>query len=117
MFCRECGNEVKEKAVVCVSCGVAIDKDKFGKGRKSSKPYFAVVLAMLNIFSVIVNSSLNPHLITNDVLWGNTMLFSTPSIILGIICVSKDYSPKKVGKVGLALGVFSFFLNIAFLQQ
>ena len=28
MFCRECGNEVKEKAVVCVSCGVAIDKDK-----------------------------------------------------------------------------------------
>ena len=89
MFCRECGNEVKEKAVVCVSCGVAIDKDKFEKGRKSSKPYFAVVLAMLNIFSVIVNSSLNPHLITNDVLWGNTMLFYSINYIRYYLCIER----------------------------
>ena len=116
MFCRECGKEVKDKAVVCIHCGVAIDEN-FEKGRKSSKPYFSVIFASLNFFSVLVNDfSGQSELLTNDALWGSMMIFSTPSIILGIICVSKDYKPKKVSQWGLTLEILSLLLNIIYLN-
>ena len=116
MFCKECGGEVKDNAVVCIHCGVAID-DYFEKGRKSSKPYFSVIFASLNFFSVLVNDfSGQSELLTNDALWGSMMIFSTPSIILGIICVSKDYKPKKVSQWGLTLGILSLLLNIIYLN-
>ena len=56
MFCNECGKEVKEKAVVCVHCGVAINPggNTQGDGPVSDKEWLVTLLLsfFLGVFGI-----------------------------------------------------------------
>ena len=44
MYCRNCGNEVSEKAVMCVACGVPpLAGDKYCYNCKAETPYGAAI--------------------------------------------------------------------------
>ncbi len=37
MYCTNCGNEINDKAVVCIHCGAAVDKEYFGNDNTENK--------------------------------------------------------------------------------
>ena len=52
MFCKQCGNEIADKAVICMKCGVATgDSQLLGSVRKSRTTYvlLGIFLGMLGI--------------------------------------------------------------------
>lgn len=52
-FCSNCGNEVDEKAVICVKCGVPIDN--ISKTKENGKSIASLVLGIIGlVFAVLV---------------------------------------------------------------
>ena len=49
MFCNECGKEIKEKAVVCVNCGVAVNRSR-PRVANEKKMFIAILLNLLPFF-------------------------------------------------------------------
>jgi len=45
MFCKECGKEIKENAVVCIHCGILTAQDNYIDGQKEW-----LVTLLLNFF-------------------------------------------------------------------
>lgn len=60
MYCRFCGKEVREEAVVCVHCGCELDNGKY-KDNNTSKIGMGVLLCIfLNVIGLIVGLLLYP---------------------------------------------------------
>ncbi len=47
MYCRHCGKEVKDKAVVCSGCGHAIAEDSEGRATLTGEPWNGFVMVAL----------------------------------------------------------------------
>lgn len=60
MFCRNCGKELNEKAVVCVNCGAAVNEQSFNQNNitnnspKKGKGIASMVLGIIALFYVLV---------------------------------------------------------------
>ena len=44
MFCKECGKEIKEKAAVCVHCGVAVSNSSIANINAGEKDWLVALL-------------------------------------------------------------------------
>ena len=54
MFCKICGNEVNDEAIVCVHCGCELDNGK-NKENNNSKTCLGVVMAIfLGVIGLII---------------------------------------------------------------
>ena len=112
MFCKECGNELKEQAIICLGCGVAVDNPKIqtnqpGKG----VPIFSLIIGIIGIIF------LGEPDWDEDTVIGCIMLWSLPPIILGIISIIRKHQGKVMGIIGLILGIISFLGYIGILIE
>ena len=108
MFCQDCGNEIKEKAVICVNCGIPIIKNESNK-----KPHISISIMSLVCGSLGVFTFFDPSYWDYDTIIGCMMLYSFPSIILGIISITRNHNGKGMGIAGLIMGVVSLFYYIS----
>ncbi len=63
MFCKKCGKEIDENAVVCIHCGGAVDDNLIlvNKNSNSSKIWLGVVLEIfLGVVSLFIGFVLYP---------------------------------------------------------
>lgn len=54
MFCRNCGNEIEDEAVVCSKCGYKIRKQEGRSGRVVAAQVFIILSAILGIFLLFI---------------------------------------------------------------
>ena len=47
MFCKKCGKEIDDEAVVCVHCGCAVEETKVNKEDNEPKKGMGVLMALL----------------------------------------------------------------------
>ena len=60
MFCKKCGNEVNDEAVICIHCGCELDNGKT-KDNNQSKTGIGVVMALfLGVIGLIIGICLYP---------------------------------------------------------
>jgi len=85
MFCKECGKEIKDVAVICVSCGSPTDN--FAK-KEEKKPASNFAVG-----------------------WGYACAFLLPpgGIILGIYCMAKNRFDHGIMITGLSLFLWATF--------
>lgn len=96
-FCYNCGNEVDEKAVVCVKCGVAIEPVTNKKG--SGKSITSLVLGIIGlVFALLVLLGMSDAEISLDLI--NTSLSYKISYGIGFILIQAS-----LGILGLCFGV------------
>ena len=90
MFCKQCGNEIPDNAVVCTKCGVPTDN--FEKKKEAGEISQGIIVA------------------------GYILAFLIPLIggIIGIYAMVKDKPGHGIGMLVLAL--FSFFFWIGFFE-
>lgn len=94
MFCRECGKEISNDAVICVGCGVHTDVNQTSVGMRLLLPVgrsaYAIAAGYLGLFSIL--------------------LVPAPfAIILGIIAI-KDIKKHK-NKHGLPRAIFGITMG------
>ena len=59
MYCKKCGKEIDNDAVICTSCGCAVDKESIKNGTK--KTGVGVLFALfLGILALIISLLLYP---------------------------------------------------------
>ena len=106
MFCKECGNEIKRNAVICIGCGIAI---KSNEKPHMSIPIISMICGMLGLFTFFDDSPWDI-----ETLIGCLILYSMPSIILGIISIARNHDKKGLGIAGLVMGIISLlgYINI-----
>lgn len=110
MFCKDCGNEIKDNAVICVNCGVAIVGNKSNKKPHISVPIISLIFGLFGIVTFF-----DPSYWDYDTIIGCIILYSLPSIILGIISILRNHQGKGMGIAGLIMGGISFFYYISLL--
>lgn len=110
MFCKNCGKEIDDKAVVCIHCGVATDNLNGGNqsggmnANQSGAPQKKLnVLALVGLIISAVG------------LIGFNYIFLAPSIaglILSIIGIvkSKDYSAPGLAIASIIVSAIVFFI-------
>jgi uncharacterized membrane protein YvbJ len=54
MFCRNCGNEVKDKAVVCSACGHAIEEFVSGTASPAGRWSWFTMFVTIGVFVVLL---------------------------------------------------------------
>lgn len=54
MFCKTCGKEINDKAVVCVHCGCSVTEQKKEPDKKKKKKLSLIVFAIVFLFVFIV---------------------------------------------------------------
>ena len=60
MFCRKCGNEVHDEAVICIHCGCELDNGKT-RDNNQSKTGIGVVMALfLGVIGLIIGICIYP---------------------------------------------------------
>ena len=64
MFCKNCGKEVNEKAVVCIHCGCAIEQPKIEKSNSTTgeeKTTIGIIMAIfLGLIGLVIGLLLYP---------------------------------------------------------
>ena len=61
MFCKKCGKEVNDDAVVCIHCGCAIKEDLQQKGYDEAKTGVGVAMAIfLGLIGLIIGVCIYP---------------------------------------------------------
>lgn len=94
-YCAHCGNELKEDADICLSCGKIVGSQKapVKQGNNASAvSTLSVVFGSLGFFPLI-------------------FIGAIVGFILALIGMNeKDYDSKNRSKVGLGLSIGSFFL-------
>lgn len=72
MFCKNCGNEVNDKAVICVKCGVPIKNEFFVSSEVISNHIaFAVITTLFccmpfGIIAIVYSSQVNTKVALGD---------------------------------------------------
>lgn len=85
MFCKKCGKEIMDEAVVCIHCGCAVDNEQV---KKLNEP----------------EDSVNVGIIVG------TVLIPLIGIIMGIVNLCKKKT--KSGGIYLGVGIGCWVLNI-----
>jgi len=52
MFCKQCGNEIADAAVICIKCGVAADKRSISAAGDKSRTAYILLGLFLGCFGV-----------------------------------------------------------------
>ncbi|MDC0145248.1 hypothetical protein OAI93_01470 [bacterium] len=107
MFCKECGKEIKKNAVICIGCGIAIKSNEIKSNEKPhmSIPIISMITGVLGLFTFLDDSPWD-----YETLIGCLILYSMPSIILGIISIARNHDKKELGIAGLIMGIISFLV-------
>ncbi len=93
MYCRNCGKQIDDKAVICVHCGVATDN--MPGNRFEAKP--AEPAKPVNVLAIV-------GLIVSAIgLFGGNYLFLVPGIVGLIISIIGMVKAKKYSYGGLAV--------------
>ena len=96
MFCQECGNQIPDRAVMCVHCGVATGKGNITTGAKSRVGYvllglFLGVLGIHNFYAGYVGRGIAQLLISIFIGWLIIPLIAVIIWVIVEICtVSQD---------------------------
>lgn len=62
MYCKKCGQEVNDEAVVCVHCGCAIKEDKTSEEMNKEKTGIGVLMGLfLGIIGLIIGIVIYPQ--------------------------------------------------------
>ena len=102
MYCKHCGHEVNEKAIICPNCGIATDNYK-AVSKPTEQPKtngFAIAGMICAIFGVI----------------GGDYLICLPSLvgiilsIVGMVKVKEYKSGYGCALSGIIIGAVSFFI-------
>lgn len=113
MFCKNCGKEISDKAIVCVNCGVAVTPltptvtpDQPADGKKKFN-----VCALLGFIFSLVGIVVDTSLMFTEVslLYGFTIAGFVLSII-GTVKAKKLENGKGFGIAGIVISSVSFFL-------
>ena len=127
MFCKNCGKEMPDDAVMCVGCGKLIDGAEkllnasqasesaapVKKAVKAAKSWIFSMVAFILYFSVQLLATIIPVTIAQVILYG---LFMAPILvmsILGVVASMKDYAKKEQRTFMLVM----LFLSILFLVK
>ena len=96
MYCTHCGNEIDNKAVVCVHCGVPAVTVRQNKVNTQQKPVngFGIAGFVLSIFSIVLGS-----------------IFGVPSLIAFIFGVIGTAGISKCGK-GNSLAIAGLIISV-----
>ena len=112
MFCKTCGKEINDNAVICPSCGCAVQPVE-QKVEQNKKPNILCIVGfVLSIVSVFL------------ALYGTVAIVGLILSIVGIVQAKKnEQSMKGLGIAGIIVSVASLFytfyvifLGIAFLS-
>lgn len=92
MYCKNCGKEIHDEAVMCVHCGVPTDNMMKGKRNNvdSASPanggliVLSVLIPLVGIILGIVNISQGKKHAGNVYLWTGIIVWLTCTIILSV---------------------------------
>jgi len=96
MFCKSCGKEINDKAVVCVGCGIAVSPD---------------------VPAVIAAGVSNKKELTQTERWAGwigALIMPIIGIIMGILAMTKGKIGEGVGMI--ILSVFMTFFWMGFMN-
>ena len=60
MYCKNCGKEVNDNAVICVHCGVALEQKKNGLSGESKTSLGALLGVFLGLIGLIIGLCMYP---------------------------------------------------------
>lgn len=107
--CKECGNEISDKASFCPHCGYK-RKRKNGGGFGIASLVMGIVSAVYAMTSCVANYY-SPKNIVYALIW--TMLLCLLSIVFGLVSIKKN-SASANSKFGIIAGVLSALLSVLF---
>ena len=115
-FCRNCGNEVGENAVICIKCGCGIAGASAGVARQSTAKKPTSISLFLGIACIVLNSLGEIMGLVSINLWVLSLFFIAAASVVavfGIVSWVKEY--KETGKtLGLMLNLISVIVIPAF---
>jgi TM2 domain-containing membrane protein YozV len=82
-FCNNCGMETQSNQIVCTSCGVALAKSK-GEKSKVVAGIFAILLGGFGAHKFYLGYT-TEAIITLVVMWGGLILLGIPTLVMAII--------------------------------
>ncbi len=99
MYCRFCGKEIPDEAVLCIGCGAAVKSTKISSSAGAStettnNPYLALILGILGIILAWV-FALAGHILS----------------IIGIVVGIKEYKNNNAVS-GLAVSIMGEFCSV-----
>ncbi len=117
MFCRNCGKEVDEKAVVCVGCGVPLDNKQYSekKGKGIASMVLGIIGTLYALLAFSAFSNLEDALYDVDNVVAFAFGFVLVQSIFATIAISlaaSDRRKKKNGfnSAGLWLSIATFIM-------
>ena len=119
MFCKNCGHEINDKAVVCVNCGVAVTPltptvtpDNLSDCGTKKTNVCAILGFIFSLIGLVVDNSI---IFTTDVtlFYGFTIAGLVLSII-GTVKSKKLQNGKGLGIAGIVISSVSILLGLIF---
>ena len=113
MFCRHCGNEVNDNAVVCNKCGCSV-KETIAKPKVEIN-VFTIISLILGIGLYICNVFLWAAIYSYTIAYGAYILLyvlKSASVILSVVGVykSKDKQDHLLAWITLTLNALTLFI-------
>ena len=113
MFCKNCGKELNESAVVCTGCGCAVEQTQGKKQKGTSNigscniSIIGFVLALVSIFSLMFYPLM---LETVYISFAMSIALIIGSIIISIVgrMTNRDKASKWYGLTAISIAVCSF---------
>lgn len=105
IFCRGCGKEIHETALVCPNCGAvqyaAVVTEQTSANDSLWLPIASLVLGIIGVLSLLGDSQ-----------WDNNQIvglgiFSLVGFVLGVVSLSKQKTGKGMATAGVVLAVIS----------
>ena len=107
VFCRGCGKEIHETAILCPHCGCQLSDSSLALRNKNL--WMAVVSFIFAIFSISYWSDLNTW--SHDIKLG-LWIFSTISIVLSVISLSQKHRGKIINIVSIGIASITILFLI-----
>jgi uncharacterized membrane protein len=110
MFCKYCGNEIHEDAVVCIKCGRQVKPIE--EYQSKNTPHWSSITSFIAGIIVIIIVMTEPSgRWSSDTIAGVIILGTLP-IIFGVISLSKKTSGRWMAITGLVLGCITVLASL-----